>query len=116
MESGKMDDRAEAIDILTRMSTNHFYGHREQEAFKLAAEALKQWWIPVTERLPDINDHYNSDVCLVYCDNGVYTFAVLKENIFGQVGWICEGEDDYPGAVGTVVAWMPLPEYKGGEE
>ena len=74
-------------------------------------------WIPVTERLPDINDHYNSDVCLVYCDNGVYTFAVLKENIFGQVGWICEGEDDYPGAVGTVVAWMPLPEpYKSGEQ
>ena len=35
-----MDDRQEAIDILTRMSTNHFYGHREQEAFKLAAEAL----------------------------------------------------------------------------
>lgn len=35
-----MDDRAEAIDILTRMSTNHFYGHREQEAFKLGAEAL----------------------------------------------------------------------------
>ena len=35
-----MDDRAEAIDILTRMSTNHFYGHREQEAFKLGAKAL----------------------------------------------------------------------------
>lgn len=35
-----MDDRSEAIDILTRMSTNHFYGHREQEAFKLGAEAL----------------------------------------------------------------------------
>lgn len=35
-----MDDREEAIDILTRMSTNHFYGHREQEAFKLAVEAL----------------------------------------------------------------------------
>ena len=37
-----MDDRAEAIDILTRMSTNHFYGHREQEAFKLGAEALSE--------------------------------------------------------------------------
>ncbi len=38
-----MDDltsRAEAIDILKRMSTNHFYGHREQEALKLGAEAL----------------------------------------------------------------------------
>lgn len=35
-----MSDREEAIDILTRMSTNHFYGHREQEALKLGAEAL----------------------------------------------------------------------------
>ena len=37
-----MSNRAEAIDTLTRMSTNHFYGHREQEALKLGAEALKQ--------------------------------------------------------------------------
>ena len=73
-------------------------------------------WIPVTDRLPDINDHYTSDVCLVYCDNGAYAFAELEENIFGQVGWDCEREDDYHEAVGTVVAWMPLPEpYKEGE-
>lgn len=74
-------------------------------------------WIPVTERLPDINYHYTSDVCLVYCDNGAYTFAELEENIFGQVGWDCEREDDYHEAVGIVVAWMPLPEpYKEGEQ
>ena len=74
-------------------------------------------WIPVTERLPDINDHYTSDVCLVYCDNGAYAFAELEENIFGQVGWDCEREDDYHEAVGTVVAWMLLPTpYKSGEE
>ena len=74
-------------------------------------------WIPVTERLPDINDHYTSDVCLVYCDNGAYTFAELEENIFGQVSWTCEREDDYHEAVGTVIAWMPLPEpYKEGEQ
>ena len=74
-------------------------------------------WIPVTERLPDINDHYTSDVCLVYCDNGAYAFAELEENIFGQVGWDCEREDDYHEAVGSVIAWMPLPEpYKEGEQ
>ena len=74
-------------------------------------------WIPVTERLPDINDHYTSDVCLVYCDNGAYAFAELEENIFGQVGWDCEREDEYHESVGTVIAWMPLPEpYKGGEQ
>ena len=32
--------RQEAIDILTRMSTDHFYGHRPMEAFRLGAEAL----------------------------------------------------------------------------
>lgn len=35
-----MNDREEAIDILTRMSTDHFYGHRTMEAFRLGAEAL----------------------------------------------------------------------------
>lgn len=33
-------NRQEAIDILTRMSTDHFYGHRTMEAFRLGAEAL----------------------------------------------------------------------------
>lgn len=48
-----MSNREEAIDILTRMSTNHFYGHREQEAFKLGAEALSEErhgkWILITK-------------------------------------------------------------------
>lgn len=30
----------EAIDILSRMSQNHFYGHRETEAMRMGAEAL----------------------------------------------------------------------------
>lgn len=97
--------------------------YREKWAFvrdiMIAAPAadVAPRWIPVTERLPDINDHYTSDVCLVYCDNGAYAFAELEENIFGQVGWDCEREDDYYEAVGTVVAWMPLPEpYKEGEQ
>ena len=32
----------EAIDILLRMSQNHFYGHRETEAMKMGAEALRK--------------------------------------------------------------------------
>lgn len=87
------------------------------ELNKLPCIEQRGQWIPVTERLPDINDHYTSDVCLVYCDNGAYAFAELEENIFGQVGWDCEREDDYHEAVGTVVAWMLLPTpYKSGEE
>ena len=32
----------EAIDILSRMSQNHFYGHRETEAMRMGAEALRK--------------------------------------------------------------------------
>ena len=73
-------------------------------------------WIPATERLPDIGEHYTSEPCLCYCSNGAYCFGELEENIFGQVGWNCERDDDYHEAVGEVIAWMPLPKpYEGGE-
>ena len=32
----------EAINILLSMSQNHFYGHRETEAMKMGAKALKK--------------------------------------------------------------------------
>lgn len=53
-----MSDREEAIDILTRMSTNHFYGHREQEAFKLGAKALSaerrgRWIMHIDDLFPE---------------------------------------------------------------
>lgn len=112
----KYIDADEAIKALCRNSFPDF-----SKAVKIIKELpgtdAAPRWIPVTDRLPDINDHYTSDVCLVYCDNGAYTFAELEENIFAQVGWDCEREDDYHEAVGTVVAWMLLPApYKSGEE
>ena len=122
-----MDDRAEAIDILTRMSTNHFYGHREQEAFKLGAEALKQRWVTVTERLPE--EDYETG-------NGVQFSADVLATIVNHANdgelyvWLLKTVDgkwyDYtPNEDGTheipywceVIAWMPLPEpYKKGEQ
>ena len=73
-------------------------------------------WIPVSERLPEIGEHYVSEPCIVYCSNGAYGFAELEENIFGQVGWNCERDDEYHEPLGKVLAWMPLPEpYKGVE-
>ena len=104
-----MSNRAEVIDILTRMSTNHFYGHREQEALKLGAEALKQWWIPVTERLPE----YGEDVILSM--NGDYGIGYLLPTYDeGRYEWYHSGwYYDFD----EVDAWMPLPEpYRGGEE
>ena len=67
-------------------------------------------WIPCSERLPRIGEHHISEPCLVYCKCGAYAFAELEENIFGQVGWNCERDDDYHEPIGEVVAWMPLPE------
>lgn len=91
-----MDDRTEAIDILTKMSTNHFYGHREQKAFKLGAEALTQRWIPVTERLPE--------------EDGRYLITGKRGTVYSL-----EYEDKrWDGGI-EPIAWMPLPTpYKGG--
>lgn len=66
-------------------------------------------WIPCSERMPKIGEYNISEPCIVYCKGGVYAFAELEENIFGQVGWNCERDDDYHEPIGEVVAWMPLP-------
>lgn len=101
-----MDNRAEAIDILTKMSTNHFYGHREQEAFKLAAEALKQRWIPVIEKLPEKDGNY----LVTYTDGGV---AEVGSSLYIQR---VDGTEPYWDYF-SVTAWMPLPKpYKGSKE
>ena len=81
-----------------------------------SADRPKGEWIPCSERLPDIKEYHVSDPCLVYCENGAYVFAELEENIFGQVGWDCEREDEYHELLGEVLAWMPLPKpYTGGD-
>lgn len=74
-------------------------------------------WIPCSERLPKIGEYHISEPCIVYCKSGAYAFAELEENIFGQVGWNCERDDDYHEPIGEVVAWMPLPKpMKGADD
>jgi hypothetical protein len=81
---------------------------------KLPSVTPKQRWIPCSKKLPDIKEHHCSEPCIVYCENGAYGFAELEENIFGQVGWNCERDDEYHEPLGKVLAWMPLPEpYQG---
>ena len=117
-----MDDRAEAIDILTRMSTNHFYGHREQEALKLGAEALKQRWIPVTEKLPEedtevlISYRYKEgegDTSHIEID--ITTYGTMYIGLTKVKDWRPPFEYFYSNY--EIIAWMSLPSpYKGGEE
>lgn len=82
----------------------------------LSADRRQGEWIPCSERLPKIGEHHISEPCLVYCKGGVYAFAELEENIFGQVGWNCERDDDYHEPIGEVTAWMPLPKPCGERE
>ena len=114
-------ERQAAIDAVNRLSLG------ETDAVRLAMRiadylirmpsAQPEQWIPCSERLPDIGEHYVSEPCIVYCSNGAYGFAELEENIFGQVGWDCERDDEYHEPLGEVIAWMPLPEpYKGEQE
>ena len=69
----------------------------------------QQKWISCSERLPDIKENHVSEPCIVYCENGAYGFTELEENIFGQVRWYCEREDEFHESLGKVLAWMPIP-------
>ena len=89
----------------------------EEIVENLPSAQPEQRWISVSERLPDIKEHHCSEPCIVYCENGAYGFAELEENIFGQVGWNCERDDEYHEPLGKVLAWMSLPEpYKAESE
>lgn len=86
------------------------FKHDVMDAQVVGTEMSLTKWIPCSERLPVIGEHYVSEPCIVYCSNGAYGFAELEENIFGQVGWNCERDDEYHEPLGEVIAWMPLPE------
>ena len=86
------------------------------EALNEAIEILKQGWIPVSERLPEMDESV-----LICTDKGEMTVAyhTFKEwseietewFVFGTLGFALTYEDD------EVLAWMPLPKpWKGDEE
>ena len=117
MSETALISRQEAIDELIAM--REYIDSRMSvigcTAYEMAIEALREperatgKWIPCSERLPDIGEHHVSEPCIVYCSNGAYGFAELEENIFGQVWWNCECDDEYHEPLGEVLAWMPLP-------
>ena len=98
------------MHLMYRMGTDSNKKRLDEWINNLPSAQPEQKWIPCSERLPDIKEHHVSEPCIVYCSNDAYGFAELEENIFGQVGWNCERDDDYHEPLGEVLAWMPLPE------
>ena len=67
-------------------------------------------WIPVTERLPEIDEkHHCSKDVLAYLKDGGMCFTALEENIFGQSCFECERNPAVEEEM-IVTHWMPLPE------
>lgn len=111
-----MNDLVRREDVLEYMLTNmnwtdedgcHIEDYEERK--KIFEEFLSgipstQQWISCSERLPEIGEHHISETCIVCSSDGAYSFAELKETIFGQYVWSCDE------LIEEVVAWMPLPE------
>lgn len=66
-------------------------------------------WIPVTERLPEIDEkHHCSKDVLAYLKGGGMCFTALEENFFGQSWFECERHPAIEEEM-IVTHWMPLP-------
>ena len=79
---------------------------------KDAIEAVKKMpdesWISCDDRLPEIGEYHESETVLCATKEG-FCFSPLVENIFGQVWFECEQDDEYHESFGKVIAWMPIP-------
>lgn len=85
-----------------------------KQLHKASADAIEELskprWIPVTERLPEIDEkHHCSKDVLAYLKDGGMCFTALEENIFGQACFECERNPDFEEEM-IVTHWMPLPE------
>jgi len=107
--------REEAITILKEGKLFRMWDTQEQdeEALRMAIEALQDDWIPVSERLPKAEDMYQPPEQRYLCQLEAYgerKFCVLSR----LKGAISPFWDWYGVAVhdSEVIAWRPLPPYK----
>ena len=103
---GTIKDMREAADVIEE--EDMAFRHLERDYKELCAHLSK--WVPVTEKLPEIDEkHHCSKDVLVYLDGGYMAFSALEENIFGQTWFDCER---YPNVEEEmkVTHWMSLPE------
>ena len=96
------------IDRITRWYSDMLETGKEQEDLIEVIKAIpsaEPKWIPVSERLPEINEW-------VVCQCRANIYEVLK---FTSYGWYHDDAHCYMD--GFVIAWMPLPiPYKAESE
>ena len=98
-------EAADAIEELSRL-----HEAQRQNLITLMNEEPEPKWIPVTERLPEIDEkHHCSKDVLAYLKDGGMCFTALEENIFGQACFECERNPAVEEEM-IVTHWMPLPE------
>ena len=103
-----MYDAADAIEQLSNAGSA--YGRGWTLGYDAGREESKPRWIPVTERLPEIDEkHHCSKDVLAYLKDGGMCFTALEENIFGQACFECERNPAVEEEM-IVTHWMPLPE------
>ena len=108
-----MDDlisRQAAIALMCRaLHHNYEEGYAVTQMLELPSA---QQWIPVTERLPNANEHIDGVMRYYLVQNEYGDMMVASWNgvFWEQMYWYKPVED-------KVVAWMPLPNpWKGGED
>lgn len=111
MDTVKLDEmtKEEACAVLDDMKVKIDIPHaavmqrKRNEALDMAISALKDEWIPVSKRLPDV-EH------VVYCQltDGSHEILFLND-CEGRMTWIGRRTGTY-----NVIAWREMPEsYKG---
>lgn len=82
----------------------------KKEALDMAIKALEQRWIPISERLPEVNQ-YVADVCKYYLIQDRYGDMHVAH--YQEHGW----ESIESRLFIDAIAWMPLPkQYQESEE
>lgn len=77
----------------------------------------QQLWIPIDERLPEVDEDGFSEYVLISCSNfSLPTIGVYHQEADGS-GAFCDDEGTLASCGFMVNAWMPLPKnYSEGEE
>ena len=107
-----------AVEILkdrlaVAMDYTRWVGGSYYEALRTAIRALKRetGWIPVSKRLPELDEDGYSDKVLVCFTNFSGCEICEYRECDDCHGWYIGDSDDNPEDVGVhVIAWMPLPE------